>query len=113
MASRPAPEGSPLSLDRIIHGPLRLGIVVALSAGGRRTFTELRDTLGATDGNLNASLQKLEQAGYVTAARKTESRVTVTEYQLTRAGQKALEGYLAQLERIIGPIRTRLDGGRA
>src|SRR3954468_16291525 len=99
MASRAVPEGSPLSLDRIIHGPLRLGIVAALTTAGRRTFTELRDTLGTTDGNLNASLQKLEQAGYVTAAKKSEGRVTATDYQLTRAGQKALEGYLVQLER--------------
>ena len=107
MPPRPAPEGSPLALDRIVHGPLRLGIVVALAAAQRRTFTELRDGLGATDGNLNASLQKLEQAGYVAAAKKTDGRVTVTEYQLTRAGQKALAVYLEQLERILGPLRDR------
>jgi DNA-binding MarR family transcriptional regulator len=102
------PEGSPLSLDRIIHGPLRLGIAVTLATAERRTFTELRDALGATDGNLNASLQKLEQAGYVAAAKKTEGRVAVTEYQLTRAGQKALAGYLELLERIIRPVRGGL-----
>ena len=107
MPHRPVPDGSPLSLDRIIHGPLRLGIVAALATAGHRTFTELRDALGATDGNLNASLQKLEQAGYVAAARKTEGRVAVTEYQLTRAGEKSLAGYLEQMERIIGPLRER------
>jgi DNA-binding HxlR family transcriptional regulator len=110
MALRPVPEGSPLLLDRIIHGPLRLGVVAALALE-RRTFTELRDALGATDGNLNASLQKLEQAGYVAAAKKAEGRVTVTEYQLTRAGQKALATYLEQLERIVGPLRDRRVGG--
>jgi DNA-binding MarR family transcriptional regulator len=113
MAPRPAPEGSPLSLDRIVHGPLRLGIVAALAASERRTFTELRDALGATDGNLNASLQKLEQAGYVAAARKAAGRVAVTEYQLTRAGQKALAVYLEQLERIVAPARKRLDDVRS
>ena len=107
MASRPVPEGSPLLLDRIIHGPLRLGVVAALAAAERRTFTELRDAVGATDGNLNASLQKLEQAGYVSAARKTEGRATFTEYQLTRAGHKALATYLEQLEGIVGPLRDR------
>jgi len=111
MPPRPVPEGSPLSLDRIIHGPLRLGIVAALAAADRRTFTELRDALGATDGNLNASLQKLEQAGYVAAAKNTAGRATFTEYQLTRAGQKALAGYLEQLDRIVGPLRDRRDGG--
>jgi DNA-binding MarR family transcriptional regulator len=111
MAPRSVPEGSPLSLDRIIHGPLRLGVVAALATAERRTFTELRDALGATDGNLNASLQKLEQAGYVAAARKTEGRASFTEYQLTRAGQKALATYLEQLDRIVGPLRDRRVGG--
>jgi len=112
MASRTVPEGSPLSLDRIVHGPLRLGIVVALATSERRTFTELRDALGATDGNLNASLQKLEQAGYLAASKKTEGRVAVTEYQLTRAGQNALTAYLGQLERIVAPVRKGLDSER-
>jgi DNA-binding MarR family transcriptional regulator len=110
MPHRPTPEGSPLTLDRIIHGPLRLGIVVTLATAERRAFTELRDALGATDGNLNASLQKLEQAGYVASAKKTEGRVAVTEYQLTRAGQKALAGYLEQLARIVAPARAKLTG---
>jgi winged helix DNA-binding protein len=81
MAPRPVPEGSALSLDRILHGPLRLGIVAALATADRRSFTELRDSLGATDGNLNASLQKLEQAGYVAGSKKVDGRVPVTEYQ--------------------------------
>jgi DNA-binding HxlR family transcriptional regulator len=108
MPPRPVPAGSPLGLDRVVHGPLRLGIVAALATAERRTFTELRDALGATDGNLNASLQKLEQVGYVAAAKKVDGRVAVTEYQLTRAGQKALDGYLELLERVIGPLRGRL-----
>lgn len=110
MPARPVPDGSPLSLDRVIHGPLRLGIVAALATAGRRTFTELRDALGATDGNLNASLQKLEQAGYLSAAKRSGDRVTVTDYQLTRAGHRALAVYLEQLERIVGPLRSRAAG---
>jgi len=110
MAARPVPPGSPLGLDRVIHGPLRLGVVAILATAERRSFTELRAALGATDGNLNAGLQKLEQAGYVSATRKTGGRVAVTEYQLTRAGRKALAGYLEQLERIIGPLRAIAGG---
>jgi DNA-binding MarR family transcriptional regulator len=106
MALRALPDGSPLTLDRIIHGPLRLGIVAALATAERRSFTELRDALGATDGNLNASLQKLEQAGYVVATRKMEGRVSRTDYQLTRAGHKALEQYVEQMDRLLAPVRN-------
>jgi DNA-binding MarR family transcriptional regulator len=107
MARKTPPPGSPLALDKIVHGPLRLGIVAALATAEHRTFTNLRDSLGATDGNLNASLQKLEQAGYVSAIRKVENRVARTELRLTRAGQKALADYLEQLDRIVGPLRGR------
>jgi DNA-binding PadR family transcriptional regulator len=85
---------------------MRLGIVAALATSEHRTFTELRDGLGATDGNLIDSLNKLEQAGYVSAARRVENRSVRTEYRLTRAGQKALADYVAQLDRILAPLRT-------
>jgi DNA-binding MarR family transcriptional regulator len=107
MGPKPPAGTSALALDKVIHGPLRLGIVAALAAADHRTFTELRAALGATDGNLNASLQRLEQAGYVTASRNLEGRVARSEYRLTRAGQKALTHYLQQLEGIIGPLRGR------
>ena len=105
MARKTPPPGSPLTLDKVLHGPLRLGIVAALATAEARAFTELRDSVGATDGNLNASLNKLEQAGYVSATRKVENRTVRTEFRLTRAGQKALADYLAQLDRILGPLR--------
>lgn len=111
MGPKPPPGGiSPLALDKVIHGPLRLGIVTALAAADHRTFTQLRAALGATDGNLNASLQRLERAGYVSATRNLEGRVARSEYRLTRAGQKALAQYLQQIEAIIGPIRGRTLG---
>ena len=111
MAPRALPDGSPLALDRVVHGPLRLGIVAALATVERRSFTELRDALGATDGNLNASLQKLEQAGYVAATRTMEGRVSRTDYQLTRAGRKALAHYVEQLDRLLEPMRNLPPAG--
>lgn len=111
MGPGPPAGTSPLALDKVIHGPLRLGIVAALASADHRTFTELRAALGATDGNLNASLQRLERAGYVSATRNLEGRVARSEYRLTRAGQKALAQYLQQIEAIIGPIRGRTTGG--
>jgi DNA-binding MarR family transcriptional regulator len=111
MVPRALPDGSSLALDRIVHGPLRLGIVAALAAVERRSFTELRDALGATDGNLNASLQKLEQAGYVAATRTMDGRVSRTDYQLTRAGRKALAQYVEQLDRLLEPVRNLPPAG--
>ena len=52
-------------LDPTLHERGRLAIVSVLAAVDRLTFTELRDALGMTDGNLSVHLQKLEEHGYV------------------------------------------------
>ena len=41
-----------LQLDRVIHEKGRLGIMSALAASPEMAFTELRDLLQMTDGNL-------------------------------------------------------------
>ena len=50
-------------IDDVIHGRLRLGVMAYLSAASPAIFGELRDKVGATDGNLSTHLKKLEEAG--------------------------------------------------
>ncbi len=64
VSGRPLESGA-LELDRLIHERVRLGIVSALAVNGSLTFTDLRDLLGTTDGNLSAHARRLEDAGYV------------------------------------------------
>jgi DNA-binding transcriptional ArsR family regulator len=74
--------------DRLIHERLRLGIVSALAVNAALTFTELRDLLGATDGNLGVHARKLEDAGYVAVVKSFEGRVPRTEYTLADAAAR-------------------------
>ena len=53
------------SIDELIHGRLRLGVMAYLSGAGTASFPELVDKTGATNGNLSTHLTKLEGAGYV------------------------------------------------
>ena len=87
-------ESGPLDLDRIIHERVRLGIVSSLAVNGALTFTDLRDLLGITDGNLSAHARKLEDAGYVECRKSHDGRTSKTEYGLTDRGRKELEAYL-------------------
>jgi DNA-binding HxlR family transcriptional regulator len=98
-------ESGPLELDRLIHERVRLGIVSALSVNGMLPFTDLRDLLGTTDGNLSAHARKLEDAGYVLCHKSFEGRTPKTEYELTSAGHKALTAYLDHMEAIIHATR--------
>jgi DNA-binding transcriptional ArsR family regulator len=97
-------------LDPVLHERGRLAIVSALAAGGRLTFTELRDALEMTDGNLSVHLQKLEEKGYVQIDKRFVGRRPQTSCQLTRAGRLAFTRYLDHLEAIVrqgrGPERA-------
>lgn len=98
-------EAGALDLDRLIHERVRLGIVSALAVNGSLTFTDLRDLLGTTDGNLSAHARRLEDAGYVVCSKSFEGRTPKTEYGLTNTGRRELNAYLDHMEAIISATR--------
>lgn len=95
---------APGELDQLIHERLRLGIVCALVDHESLTFTELRELLQTTDGNLSVQARKLEEAGYVACSKKFEDRKPRTTYKLTAKGKHALEDYLEVLAEMIPPL---------
>ena len=86
----------------MIHERMRLGIVSALAAAPTLSFHELKELLGATDGNLSVHARRLEEAGYVACAKGFEGRTPRTLYRLTAAGRRAFERYLSHLEALVG-----------
>src|SRR5213083_1480103 len=75
-----AAQSRAANLDRLIHEPIRLGIVSALA-------------------------RKLEETQYVGCEKYFEGRLPKTEYRLTSAGRKALETYLDHMEALIRATR--------
>jgi DNA-binding MarR family transcriptional regulator len=88
-------------LDPLLHERGRLAIVSVLAAVDSLTFTELRDELEMTDGNLSVHLQKLEERGYVTIAKHFVDRRPQTTCRLSAAGRRAFTRYLDHLEAIV------------
>lgn len=88
-------------LDRVIHEKGRLGIMSLLAASPQLAFTDLRDTLEMTDGNVTAHLRTLHEAGYVAVTKSFQAGRQVTTYALTPAGRSAFTGYLDLLEEIV------------
>ena len=95
------------AIDEVIHGRIRLGVVAYLSAVDSALFSELRDKVGATDGNLSAHLRKLENAGYVAVEKSFVNRKPQTRLALTAAGRKAWSAWLGQIE----ALRNAAAGG--
>jgi DNA-binding HxlR family transcriptional regulator len=106
-AARKTPERTPLALDRLIHERLRLGIVSALAVNERLTFSELKQLLQTTDGNLSVHARKLEEAAYIACDKTFEARMPRTEYRLTSSGRRAFDKYLAHMEAIIAAAKDR------
>lgn len=90
-----------LQIDRVIHEKGRLAIVSMLAASPDLSFTEIRDLLRMTDGNLTAHIRTLNQAGYVAVVKTAGKRRSLTHYSLTPAGRKAFNKYLTLLEQIV------------
>ena len=88
-------------LDPVLHERGRLAIVSVLAAADQLTFTEVRDALEMTDGNLSVHLQKLEEKGYVAIDKQFVGRRPQTTCRLTRVGRQAFTKYLDRLEAIV------------
>lgn len=101
-AAERAPE-----LDNLIHERIRLGIVSALAANESLTFSELKELLKTTDGNVSVHARKLEDAEYITCTKSFDGRIPKTEYRLTKTGRRALEQYLDHMEALIRVARER------
>ena len=90
-----------LQLDRVIHERGRLAIMSMLAASAELSFTELRDTLEMTDGNVNAHIRTLQESGYVSVAKSYQNSRSLTTVSLTAAGRKAFASYVSLLEQIV------------
>lgn len=88
-------------IDDVIHGRLRLGVMAYLSAVSPAVFGELRDRVGATDGNLSTHLKKLEEAGYVRQEKRFVGKKPQTRIFLTATGRKAWLLWIARMEAIM------------
>ena len=96
-----------LQLDRVIHEKGRLAIMSMLAASPELSFTELRDTLAMTDGNLTSHMRTLQEAGYVSVAKSYQNNRPLTTCTLTAAGKKAFIAYINLLEDIVQQTKVK------
>ena len=89
-------------IDDVIHGRMRLGIMVYLADVEAADFTELKTVLEATQGNLSVHLKKLEDAGYVAIAKSFVNNKPLTRVSITLAGRQAFAAYLEAIGALIG-----------
>lgn len=96
-----------LQLDRVIHEKGRLAIMSLMAATDQLSFTEIRDALQMTDGNLSVHIKTLNQAGYVAITKSFQNRKPLTTCSLTPQGRAAFKAYIDLLEQIVMQNRPK------
>ena len=92
-------------LDKVIHEKSRMAIMSMLAASPDMSFTELRDALNMTDGNLTTHIRTLQKTGYVAVAKSFQNNRPLTTCSLTEDGKTAFAGYVSLLEGIVKAAR--------
>ncbi len=96
-------------IDRTVHSPTRLKILIVLAAVVNADFTFLVRSTGLTRGNLSANLRKLEEAGYVTLEKGYANRVPRTLVELTTDGRSALRTYNENMRTVLDDLLGHID----
>lgn len=89
-----------MEIDKIIHEPARLRIMMILAGIEQADFNFLLTTLSLTRGNLSRHMEKLESAGYLEVKKSFKGKIPNTSYQLTEEGSNALTQYWENLDTI-------------
>lgn len=96
-------------IDRTVHSPTRLKILIVLSAVVNADFTFLARTTGLTRGNLSANLRKLEEVGYISIEKGYVDRVPRTLVELTDEGRSALQTYTENMQAVLNVLIKQIS----
>jgi len=88
-------------IDDLIHSRIRLAVMAALTSMGPASFSLIKKTVGATDGNLSVHIRKLEEGGYLSVEKSFADRKPLSIYSLTAAGKSAFNTYIQYLENLL------------
>lgn len=96
-------------IDRTIHEPGRLLILIYLFSVEKADFTFLKLQTGMTQGNLSSHLQKLESAGYIQTEKKFRNKRPLTLLRLSESGREAFITYVRDMYRIYSDLREMVE----
>lgn len=89
-------------LDPLLHSELRLAVMSVLVNLEEADFVYLRETTGATAGNLSVQIDKLTAAEYITVEKGYKGKKPQTLCKITPIGLKAFEEYVEALKSYLG-----------
>jgi DNA-binding MarR family transcriptional regulator len=88
-------------LNKAYESRIRLGVMSILMVNDSIDFSNLKELLDTSDGNLASHLTSLEKEGYITIMKQFIGKKPNTSYSVTEEGKKSFRDHLSALEKII------------
>ena len=92
------------NINRLIHEPSRLTIMMHLYVVESADFQFLQHQTCMTPGNLSSHLRKLEDAGYIEMTKEFMDRTPHTALKLTKKGREAFQQYRKSVKQFIDKL---------
>lgn len=89
-------------LNKEFESRVRLGIMSVLMVNDWVDFSEMKNLLEITDGNLASHSNALEKAAYIEVKKEFVGKKPKTSYRVTQSGREAFTEHLNMLEKLIG-----------
>jgi DNA-binding MarR family transcriptional regulator len=88
-------------IDKLIHEPARLLLMVHLYVVDEADFVYLLDRTGLTAGNVSSHMKKLVDADYVEMEKDFVANRPQTTYRLSNGGRTAFDAYRDNIAEIL------------
>jgi DNA-binding HxlR family transcriptional regulator len=89
------------NLNKAFDNRIRVGIMSVLMRSNWIDFTNLRNTLGVTDGNLSSHLSALEKFNFLKVKKQFINNKPKTSYKISRQGLRKFSEHLKAYEKLI------------
>jgi DNA-binding HxlR family transcriptional regulator len=89
-------------LNKEFESRVRLGIMSVLMVNGWVDFTEMKNLLEITDGNLASHSAALEKSKFIEVKKEFVGKKPRTSYRVTESGKEAFREHLSGLEKLLG-----------
>lgn len=92
--------------NKVFESRVRLGMMSLLVVQEQVDFSQIKENLQLSDGNLACHMAALEKIGYVEVRKQFIGKKPNTTYAITIEGKKAFSEHLNSLEKLIKQIHS-------
>lgn len=89
------------NINKLFDHRIRLGIMSVLMVNEKVDFTNLKELLEVTDGNLASHIKALEKAEYLIVEKSFVNRKPNTQYKATKKGKAEFQKHIDALEQLL------------